>query len=208
MEQPRRAHRDLRAADDRAQIGQRDENAGVADDIVIQKIARAGVEIVHIERPSAKRNGQADVVLDIALALQRNEIEALRHRELERRTGQAVERRRLIVIRVVAVQHPVQSRNADRRAQTRIGGVLIHQSAVVRQPNAEIEREPRRGLVLIFQKQRVRIGPVLLLLIEDISAGICRQPEERVVVLAPDLDAGSRVVSLSSAPARTERPPT
>ena len=67
---------------------------------------------------------------------------SLRHRELERRTGQAVERRRLIVIRVVAVQRPIQARNSDRRAQPRIGGIFVDQAAVVRQPHAKIERQP------------------------------------------------------------------
>ena len=46
------------AVDDRTEIGKRNENAGIADDVVIQKIPRAGVEIVHIEKPAAKRNAQ------------------------------------------------------------------------------------------------------------------------------------------------------
>ena len=152
VEKPRRAQRDFGAADDRAEIRQRNKNAGVADHIVIQEIARAGVEIIHVERPSAHRNAQSDIVLDIALARQRNEAETLRHRKIERRTGEAVERRRLVVIRVVAVQRPVQARNADGRAEPRIGGVLIEQARVVREPDAEIESEPRSDLVLIFQK--------------------------------------------------------
>ena len=196
MEEPRRAQGDFGAADDRAEIRQRNKNAGVADHIVVQEVARAGVEIIHVERPSANRNAQSDIVLDIALARQRNEAEPLRHRKIERRTGQAVERRRLVVIRVVAVQRPVQTRNADGRAEPRIGGVLIEQPAIVREPDAEVEREPRSGLVLIFQKERVRVGPMRLRLIQNVSAGIGREPEKSVVVLAPNFDAGSRVVPL------------
>ena len=155
MEEPRRAQGDFGAADDRAEIRQWNENAGIADHVVIQEVARAGVEIIHVERPSAKRNVQSNVVLDIALARQRNESETLRHREIERRTGETVERRRLVVIRVVAVQRPVQTRNADGRAEPRIGGILINQPFVVRESNAEVEGEPR-GRPCIDLPKRVR----------------------------------------------------
>jgi hypothetical protein len=48
-----RTQSDFGAADDRAQVGERDENARIADPIVIQEIARAGVKVVDVERPSA-----------------------------------------------------------------------------------------------------------------------------------------------------------
>ena len=57
----------------RRQVRQRNEDAGIADRVVIQEIARAGVEVVRVERPSAQRDAQADIVLDVALARQRNE---------------------------------------------------------------------------------------------------------------------------------------
>ncbi len=142
VKQERRAQGDLGAADDRAQIGQRNEDAGVADHIVIEEIARAGVETIGVERPSAQRDAQSDIVLNVALPLERNEAETLRHREIERRAGQAVERRRLVVIRVVSVHRPMQARNADGRAQSGIGGVFVDQPAVVREADAQVEGEP------------------------------------------------------------------
>ena len=135
-------------------------------------------------------------MLDVALARQRNETEALRHRKIERRTGEAVERRRLVIICVVAVQRPVQARNADGRAQPRIGGVLIQQSAVVREPDAEVEREPRHNLVLIFQKECARAGPIRFRLVQHASAGIGSESEKIVVVLGPNFDTGPCVVLL------------
>src|ERR1039457_3799116 len=98
MEEPRRTYRDFRSADDRSQIRQRNKDAGIADHAMVQEIARAGVETVHVERPSAHGDAQPDVMLNVALASQRNETIPLCNRKLERRTGQAVERRGLVVI--------------------------------------------------------------------------------------------------------------
>ena len=58
---------------DRAEIRQREEHAGNADDIVMQEIARAAVKLVDIDLPAVHWNRQADIVLDVALAAQRNE---------------------------------------------------------------------------------------------------------------------------------------
>ena len=69
------------AADDRAQIGKRNENARIADHVVIEKIARAGVELVQIERPGPHWNRKPDVALNIALAWERNKIVSLRLRK-------------------------------------------------------------------------------------------------------------------------------
>src|ERR1035438_8651618 len=105
-------------------------------------------------------------MLNVALALERNEAIPLRNRKLERWTGETVERRGLVVIRIVAVESPVETRNPYGRAEPRIGGVLIDQPRVMREADAEVECEPRSRLVSIFQKQRVRIGPMILPLIE------------------------------------------
>ena len=129
--------RDFRAADDRARSVSGMKMPELPIDVVIQEIARAGVERVHVERPPCSGNAQPDVVLNISLALQRNEAIPLRNRKLERRAGEAVERRRLVVIRIVTVQRPVQTGNANGRAESRIGGVLIHQPRVMRQAEAQ-----------------------------------------------------------------------
>src|SRR5271166_1042744 len=169
MEEPRRAHCHLGAADDSAKIRQRYKNPGVAYHIVVQEVACASVEVIYIERPSANGNAQSDIVLNIALSWQRNEPEALCQRKIERWPAEAVERRRLVVIRVVAVQRPVQARNPDSRAEPRIGRVLTQQPAIVREPDAQVEREPGGDLVLIFQEERGRVGPMLFCLIQNVS---------------------------------------
>src|ERR1035438_10882740 len=67
-----------------------------------------------------------------------------------------------------------------------------------------IRRPPRSTLfpymtlfrsVSIFQKQRVRIGPMILPLIEYAPAGIGGESEEVIVALAPHFDAGPRIVA-------------
>jgi hypothetical protein len=58
---------------DGGEVAQRDEDAGVTNDIVIQEIARAGMEVVDVQRPTAQGNCKANIMLDIALTLQRNE---------------------------------------------------------------------------------------------------------------------------------------
>src|ERR1035438_1162233 len=105
-------------------------------------------------------------MLNVALALERNEAIPLRNRKLERWTGETVERRGLGGIRIVAVERPGETRNPHGGAHPRIGGVLIDQPRVMREADAEVECEPRSRLVSIFQKQRVRIGPMILPLIE------------------------------------------
>src|ERR1039458_585461 len=155
MKQAGRADGHFRAADDRPQVSKRYEDARVADYIVVQKVDCAGVEAVHIERPPAERYAHPDIVLNIPLSMQRNEAVALRDRELQHRTGEAVERRRLVVIRVVTVQGPMQPWNADRHAQPRVGGVLIHQTAIMRKPHAEVQREPGGRLELDRKSTRL-----------------------------------------------------
>ena len=73
-------------------------------------------------------------------------------------TGDTIERRRLIVIRVITVQDPIDPRNADRRADSRIGRILAHQSGVMRKPQAEIERQPGRDFVLILHESEVELA--------------------------------------------------
>ena len=57
--------------------GEREENVGVAQDVVVEEILRAGAEVGYVEDPPGKRNGQAEFVLLVALTPQRQEAEAL-----------------------------------------------------------------------------------------------------------------------------------
>ena len=60
-----------------AAIVTRTEKFGFADVVVIEKIRGARFESVDIESPAAQRNRQAELVLFVALAVQRNEADIL-----------------------------------------------------------------------------------------------------------------------------------
>src|SRR5262249_46832218 len=64
-------HRGFIAHDARALNGEGNKEIGIADRVVVKVIVRTGAEIVKIEGPAMRRNGQADLVLLIALAPQR-----------------------------------------------------------------------------------------------------------------------------------------
>ena len=44
-------------------------------------------------------------------------------------------------------------RNSDGRAETGVGCVLVNEARVVREAQAEVEGQPFRGFVLIFEEQ-------------------------------------------------------
>ena len=66
----------------------------------------------------------------------------------------------------------------------------------MRETHAEIQRQPRGRLVLVFQKHCVGIGPMVFLLVQHGAAGIRGKSEEGVVVLAPGFHAHARVMPL------------
>src|SRR6516165_1994828 len=79
-------------------------------------------------------------------------------------------------------------------AYSRGGGVLAHQSTVMRQPDSRIQGEPGGRRVLVFREKDLRVRPMLLLLLKDLRARLGSQAEKRIVVLAPDFEAEPSVV--------------
>jgi hypothetical protein len=53
--------------------GEREENVGIAERVVIEKIVGAGAEVAHVKSPSSEGNGQAELALLVALPVQRQE---------------------------------------------------------------------------------------------------------------------------------------
>src|SRR5919198_1372474 len=113
MEESRGAKSAFPSANARLVDGQRQKNIRVAQNIVVEEIACPGVEAVNVQDPSAKRHGQAELVLFVALAVQGQKGEPLLKREIEQRPGHGVEGRRLIVPRVGRPQRPAESRQAE-----------------------------------------------------------------------------------------------
>src|SRR5262249_48749675 len=87
LEQPWRAHGNLGSPYARCLDGERKEQVGVSDGIVIKKVMSAGSEGVHIHDPASNRNGNAEVVLFIPLPAQRQKTDALSRGKLQESTG-------------------------------------------------------------------------------------------------------------------------
>src|ERR1700694_437483 len=94
--QERRPRRHFEGPYTRPRNRQGEEDIRIAQRIVIEKVLRAGAEVVSIYRPPFNRNSNAKLMLFITLAAQRNEIETLGNRESEQRSRNRRERRSLI----------------------------------------------------------------------------------------------------------------
>jgi hypothetical protein len=87
---------------------------------VVQKVPRLGVVIGSVKPPPLIGNGEAELMLLVALTVQRQDGKTAVLHKLQQRTGDSRERRLLIVAAVESVQHPVKTRQADRRADARV----------------------------------------------------------------------------------------
>ena len=168
-----RVRRGFPATDAGTIDGERKENVGVAQNIVVEKVLRAGAEVGNVERPARQRNGQTEFVLFIALAAQRQEAESLLGSLLEQRTIYGEQWRGLVVAPVESAQNPVEARNADGGADPRIDGIFADGRAEMREPHSAVQGQPAGELVLIFQEKRFHVSPNHLALTE--AAGCCRR---------------------------------
>src|SRR5579862_3128560 len=73
MGESRRTEREFPSANHGLRDGDRKENAGSADIVVIQKIAGIGFEVIGVKDPPAKRNGNSKLMFFVSFAFQRGE---------------------------------------------------------------------------------------------------------------------------------------
>src|SRR5690348_1452637 len=106
----RRPQRGFPALDARSLNGERQKDVGAANLVVIKKVARARAEDVGVEYPLAEWDGDASLILLIALSVQREKRDAVLQRELLERPRKRVERRRLKISPVKASQDPAKPR--------------------------------------------------------------------------------------------------
>src|SRR5580700_8341542 len=112
---PGRSNGDFGSTDQGAVDRDGKEDVRVAHRIVVEEIRGPRLEPVAVQRPAPNRDGQAQLVFFIALAVQGNEPEVLRRHEVEQRTGCGDERRPLIKASVKSPDDPVDRGNLDRR---------------------------------------------------------------------------------------------
>src|SRR5205809_1452642 len=135
-EKHRRSGSDFKGSDARPVNCQRKEDVRITQRVVIEEILDARVEVIRINSPSAQRNRETKLILLVALAAQRNEIEALADCQRQQRSRDSREWRRLIIAPIKTVQHPVQAGNPNRRPQARAGRAFIKPAMKARKAHA------------------------------------------------------------------------
>ena len=119
-----RAQSEFPALNQRVLPGDRPEEIGIPDVIVVEPVLGAGFVIISAEVPAVKRNGDAELPFDIALALERRKSKILAVGQIEQRAGGSDERRGLIEVTVKSAKNPIQAGNFHCDAEARIGGTL------------------------------------------------------------------------------------
>src|SRR6185369_14144959 len=94
-------------------------------------------------------DGNAELMLFIALAVQRQDGETARFDKLQHRTGNGRERRLLVVASIKSVQHPIQTREADGRTDAWVQSVLAEAAFEMREPQSSSDAQPLSRPVLI-----------------------------------------------------------
>ena len=135
----RRVRGGFPAADAGAINGEREENIGIPEDVVVKEIPRAGAEVGNVKRPARQRDGQTKFMLLVALAAQREKTETLLCCLFQQRAVHCKQRRGLIVASVESAQHPVQPRNAEGGADSRIHRILADGRTEMREPHSAVD---------------------------------------------------------------------
>src|ERR1700678_2583675 len=107
-----------------------------ADIVVIKKVHNVGAEVVGIEYPSMKRNGYAELMLFVPLAMQRNEAKVVGIGKFNQRAGRSDQRRSLIVMAVEGAEGPIEMRHIHCGAEARADCALRDSAGEVRRPHA------------------------------------------------------------------------
>jgi hypothetical protein len=130
--------------------GQRGKDVGIADVIVVEEIHGASPEFVGVEKPAAKGNGHAKLMLLVALALKRQETATIEIAKLNKRARDREQRRRLIVMSVEGAKNLVEARDAKGNSSARTGGILDERAREVRLADAANQSEPGRNSKVVL----------------------------------------------------------
>jgi hypothetical protein len=195
-----RAERKFPTVDARALNGYGEKEVGVIEIVVVEEIFGASEKIAGVERPSAKWNSDAKLVLFIALSVERNEAQILIACGFEEWTGNRQQRRRLVEMSVEGAENQVKLGNPKGSAGARAGGVLDHVASEVRMAEAGIQAEPGCRLELFFGIDGcepsigdVSLGWVHVLALRGVAAD---QTKELAVLLRKAIQANAKVAAV------------
>src|SRR5579862_9719658 len=103
-----RAQRSLISNHTHSLNGKREKDVGITKHVMIEEVMGACAKVAEINGPSTEWNRQTDFVLFVAFAPERQEAKAPSQSKGEQRTGERIQRRRLVITAIVAAQDPFQ----------------------------------------------------------------------------------------------------
>ena len=124
MSDARRAQSCLPSADDGLGDGDGKEKVGLANVVVIEEIGSVGAEVVGVEDPPAKWDGDSELMFFVSLAVEFDKSEIVGGGKLQQRAGGRDERGRLVVMAVEGAEGPVEARDVEGNAEAGADGIF------------------------------------------------------------------------------------
>ena len=139
-----RTQREFPSANQGLGNGDGKENIRRSDVVVVEEIRDVGLEVIGVEYPSAVRDGNAELMFFVALAGQRDETQLLSLDITDQgRSGNGLDRRRLIVMSIEGAECPPKLGDGDSGAEARADGGLVTVGGA--EPAAKLPSENRVG---------------------------------------------------------------
>lgn len=112
------------ALDAGAVDGEREEDVGVAENVVIEEILRGGAKVGDVEGPALEWDGQTELTLLVAFAVEGEKATRRGRALIEDWTRDGEEGWGLIVVSPESASDPVEFRNLERSTEARVGRIL------------------------------------------------------------------------------------
>ena len=153
------------------------------------------MEVVDVQAPTLHGDRETNLVLLVALAVQRQEPQVAVLRVLQKGAAHGRQRWGLVVLSPEPTQAPAYSRQPDGRADARTGGILGERPGKMRLAHPARELQPVRRLERVLDVGRdQRAGRARPLIDGQIAAVVEEHVERFIVVLAEAQDTGLNVI--------------
>ena len=136
-----------------ASDGDRKEQIRLTNVVVIEEICDGGAEGISVEGPPAVRDGNAKLVLFVALAVQGNESRIVGPGKLKQRARGGDQRRGLIIMTVESAECPLKMWNCERRSEARADRSFRLTTRKTSWTNSRTQGQPRRNLQFIVEER-------------------------------------------------------
>ena len=165
--------------------GDGDEDAGLADVLVVEEVFGAGLEGVGVEEPAVEGDLNAELMFFVAFSFEWDVAEAVVVGVVEQRTGDAGDCWWLVEVAVEGAEDPVEFGDLEGYSDAWVERVFGDGTGEVRLSQATDEGEPRRGLVVVGDEGLLHAGGDDG--VDGVDAG---DAEEVAFVLGVAVDAG------------------